>query len=101
LKTKPVIYSVVNLAIAAWVLGFLRTGGWLTHHYEWNDPNTINFVLMLLEPIIILAVIAYWIWRSPQFYRALFISFIFQLLVAAGFVALFAFFFLTWKPRLM
>jgi hypothetical protein len=89
------------LVIAAWVLNLLRTGGWLTHHYEWNDPNTINFVLMLLEPVVVLGVIGYWIWRTAGLYRVLFISFVLQLIVVAGFLALFAFFYFTWTPRLM
>lgn len=101
LKPKPIIYTVVNLVIAAWVLRLLQSGGWLTHHYEWNDPNTINFLLVLIEPVVVLGVIAYWIWRTPGLYRVLFISFVLQLVVAAGFLAFFAFFFFTWKPRLM
>ena len=100
-KLKPVIYTIVNLVIAGWVLRLLQTGGWLTHHYEWNDPNAINFVLMLLEPVVVVFVIAYWISRRPGLYRVLFISFVFQLLVAAGFLGFFAFFFFTWKPRMM
>jgi hypothetical protein len=100
-KLKPVIYTIVNLVVAIWVLRLLQTGGWLTHHYEWNDPNAINFLLMLLEPVVVLFVIAYWIWRTPGLYRVLFISFVVQLLVAAGFLAFFAFFFFTWKPRMM
>ena len=90
MKLKPVIYTIVNLVIAIWVLRLLQTGGWLTHHYEWNDPNAINFLLMLLEPVVVLFVIAYWIWRTPGLCRVLFISFVVQLLVAAGFLAFFA-----------
>lgn len=101
MKAKPIIYSVINLVIAGWVLSFLRTGGWLTHHYAWNDPNTVNFFLTILQPVIILTVIAYWIRRTVGLYKALFISFVIQLIVAAGLVALFAFFFLTWKPKMM
>ena len=101
LKLKPIIYSIVNLVIAAWVLNLLRTGGWLTHHYEWNDPNTINFFLMLVEPLVVLGVIAYWIWRTAGLYRVLFISFILQLIVAAGFLALLGWFLFTYKPKMM
>ncbi len=100
-KPKPVIYTLVNLIIAVWVLRLLQTGGWLTHHYEWNDPNSINFFLMLVEPVVVLGVIAYWIWRTSGLYRALFVSFVVQLVVAAGFFAFFAFFFFTYKPKLM
>ena len=56
---------------------------------------------MLLEPVVVLGVIAYWIWRTAGLYRVLFFSFVLQLVVAAGFVALFAFFYFTYKPRMM
>lgn len=48
-----------------------------------------------------LCVISYWIWRTRFFYRILFVSFIVQLLIDAGFLAFVGFFFFTWKPKLM
>jgi len=101
LKTKPVIYSIVNLIAAAVVYRFLITGGWLTNHYEWNDPNIVNLILAIVEPAAVLAVIAYWIWRTPFLYRLLFIFFVVQLVIGVGFVAFIGFFFFTWKPKMM
>jgi hypothetical protein len=101
LRTKPVIYSIVNLIAAAWVYRFLVTGGWLTNHYQWSDPNVINLVLAIVEPAAVLVVIAYWIWRTPVLHRLLFIFFIVQLVIAAGFLAFIGFFFFFWKPKMM
>jgi hypothetical protein len=101
LKAKPVIYSIVNLIAAASVYRFLITGGWLTNHYQWNDPNIVNLVLAIVEPAAVLAVIAYWIWRTPFLYRLLFIFFVVQLVIGVGFVAFIGFFFFTWKPKMM
>ena len=100
-KIKPIIYSAVNLISAAAVYRLLISGGWLTHHYDLHDPNSINLVLAIVEPLVGLCVISYWIWRTPVLYRLLFISFIVQLLIDAGFIVFFGFFFLTWKPKLM
>ena len=100
-KTKPIIYSVVNLIVAVPVYRLLISGGWLTHHYDLRDPEVINLVLAIVEPLTVLGVIGYWIRRTRIFYRCLFISFIIQLLVGAGFLAFFGFFFLTWKPKMM
>jgi hypothetical protein len=61
----------------------------------------INLVLAIVEPVVVLCVISYWIWRTRFFYRILFVSFIVQLLIDAGFLAFVGFFFFTWKPKLM
>jgi hypothetical protein len=83
------------------VYRLLISGGWITHHYDLRDPDVVNLVLAIVEPILVLVVVAYWIWRTAPLYRALFISFIVQLLIAAGFIAFIGFFFLTWKPKIM
>ena len=101
LKAKPIIYSIVNLIAAGWVYRFLITGGWLTNHYQWNDPNIVNLVLAIVEPVAVLSVIAYWIWRTPFLYRLLFIFFVVQLVIGAGFLAFILLFFFTWKPKMM
>jgi hypothetical protein len=98
---KPIIYSAVNLIVAVAVYRLLISGGWITHHYDLHDPDVVNLVLAIVEPILGLLVIAYWIWRTPAFYRVLFVSFIVQLVIAAGFIAFIGFFFLTWKPKSM
>jgi hypothetical protein len=56
---------------------------------------------VILEPIAVLIVAAYWIWRTRGLYRLLFVSFVVQLISGAGFLAFILFFFFTWKPRMM
>jgi hypothetical protein len=100
-KAKPIIYSVITVIGAAVVYRHLASGGWLTQSYQLGDPNVVNLVLAIFEPIALLVVIAYWIWPTQFLRRLLFIFFILQLLVGAGFVAFFLFFFATWKPKMM
>ena len=101
LKTKAILYSIANLIGAAWVYRHLISGGWLTHHYALHDPDAINLGLAIVEPLVVVCVISYWIWRTRSVYRLLFASFVIQLLIDVGFLALIAFCFFTWKPRLM
>ena len=101
-RTKPIIYSAVILVGAGWTYRFLYTGGWLTNpYYRLNDPDIVNLLVAIFEPIAVVAVIAYWIWRTRALYRLLFIFFITQLIVGAGYLAVFLFFVLTYKPRMM
>lgn len=100
-KTKPIVYSILNLIGAAAVYRLLISGGWLTHHYDLHDPDVINLVLAIVEPLVVLGVIGYWLGRTRSLYRLLFISFILQLLIGAGFLAFFITFAVTWKPRMM
>jgi hypothetical protein len=86
---------------AIWVYRYLITGGWLTNHYQLNDPNIVNLVLAIFEPVAVAGVVAYWIWRTRSLYRLLFILFLAQLIVGAGFLAFILFFFLTWKAKMM
>ena len=101
LKPKPLIYSAVILIGAVWAYRFLNSGGWLTHHYQLNDPDSLNLIPVIFEPIAVLGVIAYWIWRTRSLYRMLFILFLIQLAIGAGFLAFIGFFVLTWKPKMM
>lgn len=98
---KPIVYSVVNLIGAIWVYRYLVTGGWLTNHYQLNDPNIVNLVLAIFEPIAVAGVIATWIWRTRFLYRLLFILFVAQLIIGAGFLAFVLFFVFTWKAKMM
>jgi hypothetical protein len=100
-KAKPIVYSVINLVGAIWVYWHLVTGGWLTNRYQLNDPNVINLVLAIVEPVAVIGVVAYWIWRTRSLYRSLFILFLIQLVIGAGFLAFILFFFFTWKAKLM
>jgi hypothetical protein len=100
-KSKALIYSVVNLIGATWVYWYLISGGWLTNHYQLNDPNIVNLALAIFEPLAVAGVVAYWIWRTRSLYRLLFILFVLQLVIGAGFLVFILFFFFTWKPKMM
>jgi len=96
------LYSIVNVGLGSFIYWHLYTGGWLTNpYYRLNDPDIVNLFVAILEPLIVLAVIVYWWSRRPGSYRLLFWAFILQCLIAAGFLAIFIAFVLTWKPRLM
>ena len=101
LTSKAAVISVLNVIAATAVYRHLIKGGWLTNHYQLNDPNIVNLVLAIFEPIAALGVIAYWIWRTRFLYRLLFILFLIQLLIGAGFLAFIGFFLFTWKPKMM
>ncbi len=101
MKTKAIVYSAVNLIGAIWVYQYLITGGWLTNRYQLNDPNIVNLLLAIFEPIAVIGVVAYWIWRTRSLYRSLFILFVVQLVIGAGFLAFILFFFFTFKAKLM
>ena len=98
---KPILLSAVNIIAALWVYSYLISGGWLTNRYALNDPNIINLVLAIFEPIAVLSVLAYWIWRTSFWYRLLFIFAIVQLLIGVGFALFVLLFALMWKPKLM
>jgi hypothetical protein len=98
---KARLISVVHLVAATAVYRYLITGGWLTNHYHLNDPNIVNLVLAIFEPIAVISVIAYWLWRKPFLYRLISILCLFQILIGAGFLAFILFFVLTWHPKMM
>ena len=100
-KTKAVWISVVHVVAAAAVYRYLITGGWLTNHYQINDPNIVNLVLALFEPIAIISVIAYWLLRKPGLYRLMSILCFVQILIGVGFLAFILLFMFTWHPKLM
>ena len=98
---KAGLISVVHLIAAAAVYRYLITGGWLTNNYQLNDPNIVNLVLAIFEPIAVISVIAYWLWRKAFLYRLISVLCLFQILIGAGFVAFILFFMLTWHPKMM
>src|ERR1051325_6527186 len=103
-KTKSIIYSAVILIGAVWMYRFLNSGGWLTHHYQLsqlNDPDSLNLIPVIFEPVAVLGVVTYWVWRTRALYRLLFFLFLGQLLIGAGYLAVFLLFVLTYKPRMM
>jgi len=100
-NTRAIVYSAINLFAAIAVYRYLITGGWLTNHYHLDDPNIVNLVLAIFEPIAVLVVLAYWVWRASFFYRTMFLFAIAQILIGLGFAAFLLFFMLTWHPKMM
>lgn len=98
---KSGLITLIHLVAAAAVYRYLITGGWLTNHYRLNDPNIVNLVLAIFEPIAIVSVIAYWLLRKPALYRLISILCLFQILVGAGFLVFILLFVFTWHPKLM
>src|SRR6202795_4472854 len=101
LSSKATLFSLVHLVAAAAVYRYLITGGWLTNHYQLNDPNIVNLVLAIFEPIAIISVIAYWLLRKPGLYRLMSILCFVQILIGVGFLAFILLFMFTWHPKLM
>jgi hypothetical protein len=100
-KLKAGLITLVHVIAATAVYRYLITGGWLTNHYQLNDPNIVNLVLAIFEPIAIVGVIAYWLLRRPALYRLMSILFFVQVLIGAGFLIFILLFMFTWHPKLM
>jgi hypothetical protein len=98
---KAALYSIFHLVATTVVYWYLITGGWLTNHYQFDDPNIVNLVLAIFEPIAIVSVIAYWIWRKPFLYRLISILCLVQILIGSGFLVFFLLFALLWHPKMM
>jgi hypothetical protein len=98
---KAVFLSVFNVIAAAVIYRFLYKTGWVTHHYDLRDPDSINLVPVIVEPFAVLCVLAYWVWRTPFLYRLLFVLAMIQVLFGAAFAAFVLFFALTYHPRMM
>ena len=98
---KAGIISIIHVVAATAVYRYLITGGWLTNHYQLNDPNIVNLVLAIFEPIAIVSVIAYLIWRKSSLYRLMSILGLVQILIGAGFLIFFLLFALTWHAKMM
>jgi hypothetical protein len=100
-SAKPVLYSIVHLIAASAVYRYLISGGWLTNRYHLNDPNIVNLVLAIFEPIAIISVIAYWIGRTAFLYRLMSLLCLVQVVIGIGFLVFILFFALTWHPKMM
>jgi hypothetical protein len=101
LRLKATIFSVVNIVACAAIYRYLITGGWLTNHYHLNDPNIVNLVLAIFEPIAVISVIAYWVWRNSFLYRLISILALIQFLIGIGFLTFILLFMFTWHPKMM
>ena len=98
---RIIFCSIGHLIAAAAVYWHLIRGGWLTNHYQLNDPNIVNLALAIFEPIAVLSVIAFWIWRTPSLRRLLSILCVIQILIGVGFLLFFLLFAITWHPKMM
>ena len=101
ISRKAALYSAVNIIAAVAVYWHLINGGWLMNQYQLDDPNIVNLVLAIFEPVAILSVIAYWIWRTAFLRRLVAIMGVIQILIGVGFLAFFIIFALTWQPKMM
>lgn len=99
--TKAIWYSVGHVIAAAAVYRHVITGGWLTNHYQLNDPNIVNLALAIFEAIAVVCVAAYWIWRTQLLAKLLSWLFLVQILIGVGFLIFVLVFALTWHPKLM
>jgi hypothetical protein len=95
------VCSIGHFIAAVVVYWHLITGGWLTNHYQLNDPNIVNLALAIFEPMAVASVIAFWIWRTASLRRLMSILFVIQILIGAGFLLFFLVFAFTWKPKMM
>jgi hypothetical protein len=98
---KAALISAVHVVAATAVYWHLITGGWLTNHYQFEDPNIVNLVLAIFEPIAIVSVIAYWIWRKSFLHRLISILCLVQILIGGGFLIFILLFTLTWHAKMM
>ncbi|MEY2509794.1 MAG: hypothetical protein QOE26_557 [Verrucomicrobiota bacterium] len=101
MNKRTIICSIGQLIAAAAVYWHLIKGGWLTNHYQLNDPNIVNLALAIFEPIAVLSVIAFWIWRTSSLRQLMLILGVIQILIVAGFLLFFLLFALTWHPKMM
>ena len=100
-SVKATLISLVHVIAAAAVYRHLISGGWLTHRFQLNDPNIVNLVLAIFEPVAIVSVIAYWFSRKRFLYRLISILCLVQILIGAGFLTLILLFMFTWHPKMM
>jgi len=98
---KVMVCSIGHLTAAAAVYWHLIKGGWLTNHYQLNDPNIVNLALAIFEPVAVVSVIALWIRRTPSLRRLMLILGVIQILIGVGFVLFFLIFAITWHPKMM
>jgi hypothetical protein len=86
---KAILFSIVHAIAATAVYRYLITGGWLTNHWQLNDPNLVNLTLAIFEPIAVVSVIAFWIWQTSSLRRLMSILCVIQILIGAGFLLFF------------
>jgi len=101
LRPRVIIVCLLHLLIGGYIYWQLYEGGWLTNpYYRWNDPDDINLVLAIFEPLCAVVLVALIAVRKRFFYKLLLDLLIIQLIIAASFVILIVWFALTWQPRM-
>ena len=101
-RALPVVVSVFQVVAALWMYRFLNSGGWLTHRpWDLHDPDSLNLIPVIFEPVAVLSVIAYWMRRTAGLRRLLMILAVVQVLIVASYLAVFVWFVLTYRPRMM
>ena len=102
-RAFPVVVSVFQVVAALLIYRFLNSGGWLTHRYYdlLHDPDNLNLIPVIFEPVAVLSVIAYWMRRTAGLRRLLMILAVVQVLIVASYLAVFVWFVLTYRPRMM
>lgn len=73
----------------------------LTHRYDLRDTDSLNLIPVTFEPVAVLSVIAYWVRGTVSLLRLLMILAVVQVLIVAGYVAVFVCFVLTYRPRML
>ena len=99
--SKPIWSSVVHLLAATAAYWHLVTGGWLTNHYELDDPNIVNLVLAIVEGLAVVLVIGYWISQNAFLGRLVWRLCLVQILIGIGFLVFVLLFAATWHFKLM
>lgn len=98
---KPGLLTLLHVAAAGAIYWWLVTGGWLTQHYRFGDPNIVNLLLAFIEPIVLVVVLAYWLTRRVALYRAMAWLALLQLIIGSSFLVFFLFFALMFHAKLM
>jgi len=98
---RVILVCLLHLLIAGAFYRALIIGGWLTNsYYRWDDPDDINLVLAIFEPVCAVLVIAMLFTRRRFLYKLLVDLLVLQLLFSAAFLGMMLLFALTWKPRM-
>lgn len=98
---KAGLLSALHIVVAIAVYWHLITGGWLTSSYRVNDPNIVNLLLAIFEPVAVASVVIYWISKKRFAYRLLVSLGLVQMIIVIGGVTFFILFALFWHPKLM
>jgi|GEM_PF-1079099 len=97
---KIITLCVFHLLCAGGSYWHLVSGGWLTSHYTWGDPDNFNLVLAVFQALVVLTVFALVLARKPFLYAFVVDLFYIQVLLGVAILALVLIFVFTWHPKL-